>query len=55
MADIPQLPSGAGQGPQQEPDDLPIRDDDTGFYQILVLFLVFAVLVVVIVVGANAA
>jgi hypothetical protein len=52
MADIPQLPPGAGQG-GQEPDDLPIRDDDTGFYQILVLFLVFAALIAVIVVGGN--
>jgi hypothetical protein len=53
MADVPQLPPGAGK--QAEPDDLPIREDDTGFYQILVLFLVFAALIAIIVVGANAA
>ncbi|MDZ4770907.1 MAG: hypothetical protein SGJ24_17415 [Chloroflexota bacterium] len=51
MADMRQLPS-----PQNtEPDDdlARIGADDSGFYQILVLFVVFAILIGVIVVGAN--
>lgn len=47
MADVPQLPSSQ----YEESDDAPV--EGTGFYQILVLFIVFAILMALIVVGSN--
>ncbi len=49
MADIPQLPA-------PNTDDSPDDGDfsGTGFYQVLVLFVIFAVLMGLIVVGSQA-
>lgn len=48
MADVPQLPSTQG---ETNGDDEQIVG--TGFYQILALFIVFAVLIAIIVVSSQ--